>query len=278
MHEVFISYSSKEYPEAETVRRTLESNGISCWMAPHSIPGGSNYTREIPIAIRECQVFVLILSEKAQESHWVLKELDTAVGHGKIILPFMLKSFTLGDEFGFLLSGTQWYTAYPDADAELEKMIARIREITGLPKQHFYQPHLPKSRPRPEPLPESKDPPEPQYGVYCPACGTSDVAPIAKETASYSAAEQASFLLALPAALAAGLAALIIFMFLGTPVLFCAAAAAVIAAILTIRALKIHIRRKRIRNHIRVCGIRCRVCAKKFRITAPDGEIFPWDT
>jgi len=99
VHDVFISYSSRDMVQAETVRNVLEKNGIPCWMAPRDIPGGSNYTKEIPIAIRQCQVFVLILSQHAQSSHWVLKELDSAVNCGKTILPFMLEDCELNDEF-----------------------------------------------------------------------------------------------------------------------------------------------------------------------------------
>lgn len=45
--EVFISYSSKEKEIADLVRETLENNGISCWMAPESIPASSGYAAEI---------------------------------------------------------------------------------------------------------------------------------------------------------------------------------------------------------------------------------------
>ena len=107
MKEIFISYSSNDLPQAETVRNVLEKNGLSCWMAPRDIPGGSNYTKEIPIAIRNCKIFVLILSKSAQNSHWVLKELDSAVNCGKVILPFMLEDCALNDEFNFLLTGAQ---------------------------------------------------------------------------------------------------------------------------------------------------------------------------
>ena len=101
MKEIFISYSSNDLLQAETVRNVLEKNGLSCWMAPRDIPGGSNYTKEIPIAIRNCKIFVLILSKSAQSSHWVLKELDSAVNCGKVILPFMLEDCALNDEFNF---------------------------------------------------------------------------------------------------------------------------------------------------------------------------------
>lgn len=133
MKEIFISYSTIDAVAAETVRDVLETNGLSCWMAPRDIPGGSNYTKEIPIAIRNCTVFVLILSQNAQNSHWVLKELDSAVNAGKVILPFMLEDCILNDEFNFLLTGAQRYAAYQKKAEALETLIRRIRGILDAP-------------------------------------------------------------------------------------------------------------------------------------------------
>lgn len=129
MRQVFISYSSKDYAQALAVRNVLEQNGITCWMAPESIPGGSNYTKEIPIAIRGCQAFVLMLSNNAQNSHWVLKELDSAVNAGKIILPFQLEDVPLSDEFNFLLTGAQRYDAYQRKAEAMSLLVSRIKAI-----------------------------------------------------------------------------------------------------------------------------------------------------
>ena len=56
--DVFISYKSDEYAQAIWVKDALETNGISCWMAPMSIPGGSSYAKEIPHAIDGCRVLL----------------------------------------------------------------------------------------------------------------------------------------------------------------------------------------------------------------------------
>lgn len=53
--DVFISYKAEETEEAAWVKSVLESNGISCWMAPSCIPGGSSYAVEIPQAIRNAR-------------------------------------------------------------------------------------------------------------------------------------------------------------------------------------------------------------------------------
>lgn len=131
MTDVFISYKAEEFNEANWVKTTLETNGISCWMAPMSIPGGSNYALEIPQAIKTARVFVLILSERSQLSRWIPRELDQAINEGKTILPFMLENCPLRDDFNFYLSNIQRYTAYENKAAAIEKMIREIRAIIG---------------------------------------------------------------------------------------------------------------------------------------------------
>jgi len=131
MHNVFISYSTRETGKAEAVRNILEKNGIVCWMAPRDIPAGSNYTEEIPAAIRGCQVFLLILSQNAQKSTWVPRELETAVNCGKVVIPFMVEDFQLNDEFNFLIGAQQRYAAYQNNAEIMRILIERIRAIIG---------------------------------------------------------------------------------------------------------------------------------------------------
>ena len=129
--DVFISYKAEEIEEASWVKSVLENNGISCWMAPSCIPGGSSYAVEIPRAIRQAKVFVLILSSKAQSSQWVSREVDLAINEGKIVLPFMLENCALKDDFNFYLTNVQRYVAYENKVAAAEKMINEIQALVG---------------------------------------------------------------------------------------------------------------------------------------------------
>ncbi len=129
---VFISYKAEEFDDANWVRMTLENNGISCWMAPASIQGGLSYAQEIPKAIRDCDIFVLLLSERSQKSKWVPRELDQAINANKTVLPFMLENCALKDDFNFYLTNVQRYAAYESKAAAMEKMIREIKTILGL--------------------------------------------------------------------------------------------------------------------------------------------------
>ena len=127
--DVFISYKAEEINEASWVKTTLENNGISCWMAPMCISGGSNYAKEIPQAIRECKVFVLVLSNKAQESRWVPKEVDKAINYNKVIMPFMIENCRLTDEFDFYLANVQIYSAYENREENIKRMMNDINAV-----------------------------------------------------------------------------------------------------------------------------------------------------
>ena len=157
MHDVFISYSTMDLGPAEKIRDVLEQNRIPCWMAPRDIPSGSNYAKEIPVAIRACKVFLLILSANAQKSNWVVKELDNAVNAGKIIVPLMLEDCPLNDEFNFLLTGAQRYTSYRRSEETLKMLIRQIQAITGIePEQAAFPDREEKPVPAAAPVLEAK--------------------------------------------------------------------------------------------------------------------------
>ena len=109
---VFISYSTKETTVAEQPRQILEANKIPCWMAPQSIPAGSDYGSEIPKAIDKCKALVLLLSKASQTSPWVPKEVGLAIGKGKIIVPFQIDNSVISDSFDFYLTNSQRISAY----------------------------------------------------------------------------------------------------------------------------------------------------------------------
>lgn len=275
MKEVFISYSTIDTQQAETVRNVLEKNGISCWMAPRDIPGGSNYTKEIPIAIRGCKVFVLILSKNAQNSHWVLKELDSAVNCGKVILPFMLEDCILNDEFNFLLTGAQRYAAYQKKAETMEKLIGRVRAIIDMePKsgEPEVETAVTEEAPAVEEKPAvKKKPAEKTVPVYfgeavCSACGGSDLKEFPKKVGRRGTSEMATLLLVPLLAIGFGFVLMVVSaLFMPWElILWVTLAGAVIGGVLGNRISANIVRNWRVRKHQRVRCFRCNSCNMKF--------------
>lgn len=129
---VFISYSTENYDFAMELKNLLSINNISCWMAPQSIPAGSDYSSEIPEAIENCSIFILVLSEASQNSKWVPKELDLAITYGKTVIPFHMDASALKSAFNFRLTNVQRIEAYGRFTEACSEMIQQIFALWGI--------------------------------------------------------------------------------------------------------------------------------------------------
>lgn len=130
MHDVFISYSSRDAKDAELVLRMLESRYIPCWMAPRDIPKGANYADEIPAAIRQAKFFVILVSRNSQNSAQVKNELNLATNAGLIMLPLRLDKAPMTDAFEYHLGTKQWTNAAGRPTAAIEELIRLIYDET----------------------------------------------------------------------------------------------------------------------------------------------------
>lgn len=126
-HDVMMSFSKNDSELCLKIKDYLERNGLTCWKAPESIPPGSDYSIEVPTAIAESAVFLLLLSKAAQESKWVIKELINAVNKEKIIIPFRIDGCALDDKFSFHLSNVQIIDCSYNLEASLEKLVEEIK-------------------------------------------------------------------------------------------------------------------------------------------------------
>lgn len=128
---IFISYSSKDNEYVNLLTDALKASGISYWKAPDMISAGSNYAKEIPKAIADCSVFLLMLSQTAQESMWVEKEIDKAICSRKTILPIRIDNCELNDLFKFYLNNVQMYQADVAGGCikDLSQIIGRIKDL-----------------------------------------------------------------------------------------------------------------------------------------------------
>lgn len=108
---VFISYSSKDIKFVKQLTDMMNQENISYWKAPDMIKPGSNYAKEIPKAISECELFLLILSSNSQDSIWVEKELDSAICCRKKIIPLRIDEKDMNDLYKFYLNNVQMIQA-----------------------------------------------------------------------------------------------------------------------------------------------------------------------
>ena len=125
---IFISYSSKDRDIAVKIKEMLESVNINTWIAPESIPTGSDYTNEIVDAIEGSSGVLLVLTKNSQESKWVPKELDIAITNDKVIFPIHVDISSIIKSMKFRLSDSQIIEASGSLDMALVKLIKDIQK------------------------------------------------------------------------------------------------------------------------------------------------------
>ena len=74
--EVFLSYSSQNRAMTEKIAETLRNHGIPVWYSETNIKGAQQWHDEIGKALRQCDWFVILLSDESISSKWVKWSLD----------------------------------------------------------------------------------------------------------------------------------------------------------------------------------------------------------
>ena len=141
----FISYSTKNQSSADAMRDLLNKKGIRTWMAPGDIPAGSKYAQVINRAVKECACLVLMLSDDAQNSVWVAKEVERAVNYRRPIIPVKIEDVVLNDEFELYIS-TDHVVAVRTIDESDKEMGNILKSVTALAGTDAFSP-------APEPFP-----------------------------------------------------------------------------------------------------------------------------
>lgn len=114
--QIFLSHSSKDAAIAEQICEQLEKNGTQCFIAPRNIRPGKEYAEEIINGIDESAAVVLLMSENANSSPHVLREVEHAVSGGTPILVYKIEDVVLSKSMEYFLMTHQWVSSKPQED------------------------------------------------------------------------------------------------------------------------------------------------------------------
>lgn len=124
LHDVFVSYSTKDTVTAFAVVDAFEQQGISCWIAPRNIPNGTLWADAIDNAIEHSRIFLVIVSENSINSKQVPKEIALAISSCDHIIPLRIDQTDLVGSFRYYLSDYQWVDGQPESTT----MIANLTQ------------------------------------------------------------------------------------------------------------------------------------------------------
>lgn len=146
---IFISHSSKDAESAEKVCVLLEKAGHQCFIAPRDIPSGKEYAQELMQGIECSDAMVLMLSESANSSPHVLREVEHAASRSLPVLVYKLEEVTLTKSMEYFLMTHQWINQKPGKDFKV--IVQSIKNLQmdpdvndTIPKDTYGNRHRPK--------------------------------------------------------------------------------------------------------------------------------------
>ena len=84
---IFLSYSNKDRNLSGELKEKLENLGLESFLAHEDIEPSKEWEEEIIRNLKECDIFIPIISENFKESKWTDQESGFAFAAGKFIIP-----------------------------------------------------------------------------------------------------------------------------------------------------------------------------------------------
>jgi hypothetical protein len=130
MHDVLISYSTKDKLWGDGACAALEARGIRCWIAPRDIMPGTEWGAAIIDGIDACKVMVLIFSASANESPQVRREVERAISKGLTVVPCRVENVTPVGAMEFALGNTHWLDVFtPPVERQMKRLAESVQAL-----------------------------------------------------------------------------------------------------------------------------------------------------
>ncbi|MBV8379122.1 MAG: toll/interleukin-1 receptor domain-containing protein [Verrucomicrobia bacterium] len=129
-HDVFISHAHKDKRIADAICEKLEAARVKCWIADRDISPGEDWTEATRRAIGSSRVMVLVLSENANTSPHVEREIAHAFYTNREIIPVRLTQAPPRRDFLFYLGNVRWFDAFsPPAEQHLDALTNSVTDL-----------------------------------------------------------------------------------------------------------------------------------------------------
>jgi len=125
-NDIFISYSRRDETFIKQLYQALIDRGVSAWYDRENIGVGNQWATDIVTGIKECQLFLLVLSPDSAASPNVRKEVDLAMRYNKQIVPLIWRPVEIPVAMEYQLAGIQWIEFNEAASEEKFTQLAAV--------------------------------------------------------------------------------------------------------------------------------------------------------
>ncbi|HVW77195.1 MAG TPA: TIR domain-containing protein [Alloacidobacterium sp.] len=91
----FLSHASQDASIANQLEQSLRERSLTCWVDNSSLAFGGLLRQELQAAIQQSRTLILLWSEAASQSRWVMAEIFTAFHLHRFIIPYVLDATPL---------------------------------------------------------------------------------------------------------------------------------------------------------------------------------------
>ncbi len=131
MEKIFICYTQQDVNYADRLCNALEKENFSCWMQSRDVAAGLNRDDAIKAAIRDCGLFVVLVSAAAGGDNSVTDMTRVAFENDRRIVPFMLQDMDYPDSLMIHLVGLDPVAAYPTAGGIRTGIDTLVADLSG---------------------------------------------------------------------------------------------------------------------------------------------------
>jgi TIR domain len=121
--DAFISHASANADFADIVVKALEADKLKAWIDSSDVSFGALLRNQLQANISACRVLVLLWSEAAFKSRWVMAEMFTAIYLNRFIIPCVLDSTPLPQ----FLANNAYLDRKRDADRLGDRLCHAVR-------------------------------------------------------------------------------------------------------------------------------------------------------
>jgi len=133
-HDVFLSHSVKDKTVAEAIVTRLESESVTCWIAPRDVVPGADWGESIVDAIECSRIMILLFSQSANASAQIKREVERAVNKGVYVIPFRLHDVPPARALEYFISTSQWMDAFsPPLERHLDNLAKTVKAVLKSP-------------------------------------------------------------------------------------------------------------------------------------------------
>ena len=132
---VFLSYAMADGKIARMLCDKLETAGIPTWYQTRDIKPGDNFLDSLNHAFRQCQVFVVILTNISMKSRYLITEMEAALERkfscheDIVIIPILVGVENVPDDLRYYLSQLQFFNALNQPlETVLDSVVKRVQE------------------------------------------------------------------------------------------------------------------------------------------------------